>query len=96
MKEYPEEGITYENMELIVKASAMHDIGKIGHELTGLQRAGIHHLPAEPHNGDDGAVNDEHHDGHIDDHHAKGLLGNLFQALIALGKFLPFVVLTDE
>ena len=29
MKEYPEEGITYENMELIVKASAMHDIGKI-------------------------------------------------------------------
>ena len=72
------------------------DIGEVGQQLAGLQSPGIDHLAAEPHDGDDGAVDDEHHHGHIDDHHAEGLLGGILQIQVALGKLFPLMVLTDE
>ena len=76
-----------------------HDLGDVGEErdeLAGLQRTGIHHLAAEPHDGDDGAVNDEHHDGHVDDHHAESLFSVGLQVQISLGKLLPLVVLLHK
>ena len=72
------------------------DVGEEGDELSGLQGPGKDHLAAEPHDGDDGAVDDQHHDGHIDDHHAEGPLGVVLQVQVALGELLPLVVLPDE
>ena len=72
-----------------------HDLGDVGEkcdELAGFQRTGVHHLTAEPHDGDDGAVDDQHHDGHVDDHHAEGLFRIGLQIQVALGKFFPLMV----
>ena len=72
------------------------DIGEVGQELAGLQRALVDHVAAEPHDSDDGAVDDEHHHRHVDDHHAEGLLGCSTQVIVALGELLPLVVLLYE
>ncbi len=72
------------------------DIGEVGDELPGLQRSGVDHLPAEPHDGDDGSVDNQHHDGHIDDHLAKGPEGGVFQVVVPLRELLPLVVPPDE
>ena len=72
------------------------DVGEVGDELSGLQGTGVDHLTAEPHDGDDGPVDNQHHQGHVDDHPAEGPEGGVFQIVVALRELLPLPVLPDE
>ena len=72
------------------------DIGEEGGQIAHRQRPGVDHFAAEPHDGDDGAVNHQHHHRHIDDHHAEGPHGAFFQIAVALGELLLLMVLPDE
>ena len=72
------------------------DIGEEGGEQGHLQRAGLDHGGAVPHDGNNGAVGNEHHGGHGDNHPAVGGLGDMAQGPVSLFKLLVFKVLTDE
>ena len=74
----------------------MRDIGEKGDELARFQRPGVDHLTAEPHNGDDGAVDNEHHNGHIHHHGAEGPQGGILQILVPPRELLSLVILPDK
>ena len=72
------------------------DIGEEGGQEAHLQFPGLDQGSAVPHDGDDGAVGDEHHNGHVHYHEPKGPLRDAPQSVVALAEFLLLIVLPDE
>ena len=74
----------------------LQDIGEIYRQVSVVQGPLVHHAAAEPQDGNHRGVDNQHHDGHIDDYRAKGPLGRGFQVLVPTGELLLLPRLLDE
>ncbi|MPM99429.1 hypothetical protein SDC9_146620 [bioreactor metagenome] len=72
------------------------NVGEKGGEAAHLHGPGENHFPAEPHDGNDGSVDNQHHHGHVHYHSAKGFFGGFPQAVVPFGEFLLLMLLTDK